>query len=159
MLFIRFEAKSRAHHENGVHWVWLRQSSFPHTIPHCWQPEGCWEQPRELATAEQCSHSIQAASPASLLPSSLGLGKILGEDTAGMAEPRLNTGIFQPTRHLPSNKCHEKGEGSGSICYHILSWWNCYLYWSPASWKALDIVCWWEAENKSFVSYASTHSL
>lgn len=85
-----------------------------------------------LATAQQCLHSIKAVPQPSLLTSRVWGGQDLGTGCSQDRWSKVTKGIFHGTWHLTATHAE------------ILL---------PTEW--LDIICWWEVVNKSFVFLCS----
>lgn len=104
--------------------------------------ERCWWHTSVLGTAEQCSHSISVVSPAFHLPPvDFGVTSLTQTDKKGYS--------------ILSNICSDikvkKKKRKQTINYYDI----CFLekllsMLSPAFLEGLDIVWWWEVENKIF---------
>ena len=92
-------------------------------------------------------------SNATLSPSRLGVGNILGGDIARTADPNWPKGYSIPYDVCSAIKAKRRVEGRGG---QLLLWRlssgataRCTEALLPREW--LDIACWWEVEDKSFV--------
>lgn len=112
-----------------------------------------WLTPQSFGCHWAVLHCIKSASPTFLLPRKLELGMTLGKDTARTADPGQR--VFHKIRHLLIYKnCERRGkEGGGREGLGIFSSMAtalCTEALLPR--KKLDIISWWDVENKSFGS-------